>query len=44
LKTFKKLPDDEQREIVGEIASAKSEDKQVKVILKFIDQLSKSND
>lgn len=44
LKAFKKLLDEEQREIIGEIASTKSEDKQIKVILKFIDQLSKSND
>ena len=44
LKTFKKLTDEEQKEIIGKIASTKSEDKQIKVILKFIDQLSKSND
>lgn len=44
LKTFKKLTDEEQKEIIGKIASTKSEDKQIKVILKYIDQLSKSND
>ena len=44
LKTFKKLTNEEQKEIIGKIASTKSEEKQIKVILKFIDQLSKSND
>ena len=44
LQAFKKLPDEEQKEIIGKIASTKSEEKQIKVILKFIDQLSKSND
>ncbi|WP_373748073.1 DUF1905 domain-containing protein [Kaistella sp.] len=44
LKVFKKLTNEEQKEIIGKIASTKSEDKQIKVILKFIDQLSKSND
>ena len=44
LKTFKKLTDEEQKEIIGKIASTKSEDKQIKVILKYIDQLSKNND
>ncbi len=44
LKAFKKLIDKEQREIIGKIASTKSEDKQIKMILKYIDQLSKSND
>ena len=44
LKTFKKLTDEEQKEIIGKIASTKSEEKQIKVILKFIDQFSKSND
>ena len=44
LKPFKKLTDEEQKEIIGKIASTKSEDKQIKVILKFIDQLSKRND
>ena len=44
LKTFKKLTNEEQMEIIGKIASTKSEEKQIKVILKFIDQFSKSND
>ena len=44
LKAFKKLTNEEQKEIIEKIASTKSEDKQIKVILKFIDQLSKSND
>ncbi len=44
IKAFEKLADKEQKEIIGKIASSKSEDKQVKMILKFIDQLSKSND
>ncbi|WP_231464336.1 MULTISPECIES: DUF1905 domain-containing protein [unclassified Pedobacter] len=43
LKAFEKLHDEDQKEILGKIASTKSEDKQTKVILKFIDQLSKSN-
>ena len=33
-----------EKEIIEKIASTKSEDKQIKVFLKFIDQLSKSND
>ena len=44
LKTFKKLTDEVQKEIIGKITSSKSEDKQVKLILKYIDQLSKNND
>ena len=44
LKAFKKLTNEEQKEIIEKIASTKSEDKQIKVFLKFIDQLSKSND
>lgn len=44
LKAFKKLTNEEQKEIIGKIAATKSEEKQIKVILKFIDQLSKSND
>lgn len=43
-KAFKKLTNEEQKEIIDKIASTKSEDKQIKVILKYIDQLSKSND
>ena len=41
LKAFKKLTEDEQNEIMDKITSTKSEDKQVKVILRYIDQLSK---
>lgn len=41
LKSFKQLTEDERNEIIGKITSLKSEDKQVKMILKYIDQLSK---
>lgn len=41
VKSFKQLTEDEQNEIIGKITSLKSEDKQVKMILKYIDQLSK---
>ena len=41
LKSFKQLTEDEQNEIIGKITSLKSDDKQVKVILKYIDQLTK---
>jgi len=41
VKSFKQLAEDEQNEIIGKITSVKSEDKQVKMILKYIDQLSK---
>lgn len=41
LKAFKKLTEDEQNEIMDKITSTKSEDKQVKVILRYIDQLNK---
>ena len=41
LKAFKQLTEDEQNEIIGKITSLKSDDKQVKVILKYIDQLTK---
>ncbi|WP_144605625.1 DUF1905 domain-containing protein [Algoriphagus algorifonticola] len=44
LKAFKKLTKDEQNEILGKITSLKSDDKQVKMILKYIDQLGKNND
>ena len=44
LKAFKKLTKEEQKEIIEKIASTKSEDKQIRVILKYIDQLSKSNE
>lgn len=41
LKSFKQLTEDKQKEIIGKITSLKSEDKQVKMILKYIDQLNK---
>jgi len=44
LKAFKQLPADERNEIIGKITSLKSDDKQIKMILKFIDQLSENND
>ena len=44
LKYFKKLTEDKKNEIIGKITLQKTEDKQIKVILNFIEQLSKSND
>lgn len=44
LKAFKKLSEEDRNEIIGKIISLKSGDKQVKMILKYIDQLSKNND
>ncbi len=41
LKSFKQLTEDKLKEIIGKITSLKSEDKQVKMILKYIDQLNK---
>lgn len=43
LDAFKKLADNEQNKMLGKITTEKSEDKQVKLILKFIDQLIRSN-
>jgi hypothetical protein len=43
LKAFEQLSKDERNEIIGKITSLKSEDKQMKMILKYIDQLSKNN-
>ncbi|SMG34992.1 protein of unknown function [Marivirga sericea] len=43
LTAFKKMPEEERNEIIGKIIPLKSEDKQVKMILKYIDQLSKNN-
>ena len=43
LKAFKKLSEDKKNEIIGKITSLQSEEKQIKMILKFIDQLSKNN-
>lgn len=44
LKTFEKLTKDEKNEIISEITSKKSEEKQIKAILKFIKKFSKTND
>ena len=44
LKAFKKLSEGERNEIIAKITSSKPEDKQVKIILKYINQLSKNND
>ncbi len=41
LKVFKKLIEDEQNEIIRKITSQKTDEQQVKMILKFIDQLSR---
>jgi hypothetical protein len=43
LEVFKKLSENEKKEITGKITSLTSEDKQVKMMLKYIDQLSKKN-
>lgn len=43
LDAFNTLSEDERNNIIGEITSMKTEDKQIKTILKFIDHLSKSN-
>lgn len=42
LKAFNNLAKDEQEEILGRVISAKSEDKQIKLITTYIDQLEKS--
>lgn len=44
LKSFIQLSEHEKNEIIGKITSQNSEDKQIKMILKYIDQLSKNND
>ena len=44
LKAFEKLSKIESNEILGKITSLTSEDKQVKIILKYINQLGKNND
>ena len=41
LKAFEKLSEDEKNNIIEQIISIKSEENQVKTILKFVDQLSK---
>jgi hypothetical protein len=43
LKAFENLFEDEKNNIIGQIISIKSEENQVKIILKFVDQLSKHN-
>jgi len=43
-KAFKKLSQNEQHEILGKMTSLTSEEKQVKMILKYIAQLSKNSD
>lgn len=44
LEAFKKLSENEKKEMTGKITSLKSTEKQVKMMLKYIDQLSKKND
>ena len=40
LNAYKKLPKDERNEMMWKITSQKSEDQQVKMMLKYLDQLS----
>lgn len=44
LSAFKNLSDDKRNDILREITSLKSEEKQVKMILKLIDKLTEQND
>ena len=44
LKSFNKLPKEDRIKIIEKISSTKSEDKQVNLILKYIDQLGDDND
>lgn len=44
LKSFNKLPKEDRIKIIEKISSTKSEDKQVNIILKYIDQLGDDND
>jgi Domain of unknown function (DUF1905) len=44
LKAFKKLNEVEKNEILDSIISQRNEEKQIKVIVKHIDKLSKQND
>ena len=44
IETYQKHTKEEQKEMIGKIMSLKSEEKQVKMILKYIDQLSKNKD
>ena len=44
LNAFNNLTEDDRNEMIGKITSLKSEDEQVKMILKYINQLNKNND
>ena len=44
IETYQKHTKEEQKEMIGKIMSLKSEEKQVKMILRYIDQLSKNKD
>jgi Domain of unknown function (DUF1905) len=41
LETFKKLSEEDRNDMIRKVISSKSEEKQVKLIMHFIDQLSK---
>lgn len=43
-KEFKKLSEDKRNEIIGEIMSIKSAEKQIKLIVKTIEQFGKNLD
>lgn len=44
LDAFKQLTADEQKEIIRKIAAATTEEKQINLMLTYIDQLAKSHD
>jgi hypothetical protein len=44
LKTFKKLGDVERNAILDNIINQRNEEKQIKIIIKYIDKLSKQNE
>ena len=44
LKAFKNLSEAERNEIIAKITSSRSENQQIKIVLKYINQLSKNND
>ena len=44
LKAFEKLNEEEKNEIFDSIISQTNEEKQIKIIVKYIDKLSKQND
>lgn len=44
LEAFEKLNEEEKNEILDSIISQKNEEKQIKIIIKHIDKLSKQND